>query len=39
MATLYTQQDKNVRKTWLLMTVFLVVVIGIGWAFGLILNS
>jgi len=30
MATLYTQQDSNVRKTWLLMTVFFVVVIGIG---------
>jgi len=39
MATLYTQQDKNIKKTWLLMTVFLVVVIGIGWVFGFILNS
>ena len=34
MATLYTQQDSNIRKTWLLMTVFLVVVIGLGWFFG-----
>ena len=39
MATLYTQQDKNIRKTWLLMTVFLVVVIGIGWAFSFIYQS
>lgn len=31
METLYTQQDKNVRKTWLLMTVFLVVVIAVGY--------
>lgn len=31
MATLYTQQGKNIRKTWLLMTVFLVVVIAIGY--------
>jgi heat shock protein HtpX len=31
MATIYTQQDKNVRRTWFLMTVFLVVVIAIGW--------
>ena len=31
MATLYTQQDKNVRKTWLLMTVFLVLIIAIGY--------
>jgi heat shock protein HtpX len=34
MATLYTQQTKNVEKTWLLMTVFFVVVIAIGWAFS-----
>jgi heat shock protein HtpX len=31
MATLYTEQSKNVEKTWLLMTVFLVIVIGIGY--------
>ena len=34
MATLYTQQSKNIRKTWLLMSVFLIVVIGIGWVFS-----
>lgn len=28
---LYTHQDQNTFKTWLLMTVFLVMVIGIGW--------
>lgn len=32
MATIYTQQDANVRKTWLLMTGFLVAVIAIGYA-------
>jgi len=32
--TLYTQKSSNVRKTWLLFTVFLIVVIGIGWAFS-----
>jgi len=31
MATLYTQQGKNIRKTWLLMTFFLVFVIAIGY--------
>lgn len=31
MATLYTQQGKNIRKTWLLMAVFLVMVIAIGY--------
>lgn len=31
MATLYTQQASNIRKTWLLVTVFFVVVIGLGW--------
>ena len=34
MATLYTQQSKNIRKTWLLMGVFLVVVVAIGWVFS-----
>jgi len=34
MATLYAQKSSNVRKTWLLFTVFLVVIIGIGWAFS-----
>lgn len=35
MATLYTQQSKNVRKTWLLMSVFFVVVIGFGYFFSI----
>ncbi len=34
MASLYTQQGKNVRRTWLLMSVFLVVVIAVGWLFA-----
>lgn len=34
MATLYTQQSKNIAKTWMLMTVFLIVVIGLGWFFS-----
>jgi heat shock protein HtpX len=34
MATLYTHQDQNVRKTWILMTMFLVIIIGIGWVFA-----
>ncbi|PIT96772.1 zinc metalloprotease HtpX [Candidatus Campbellbacteria bacterium CG10_big_fil_rev_8_21_14_0_10_35_52] len=39
MATLYTQQDKNIRKTWFLMMLFLIVIIGIGWAFSFIYQS
>lgn len=31
MASLYSQQASNIRKTWLLMTVFLVLVIAIGY--------
>lgn len=31
MSTLYTHQSKNVFKTWMLMTVFFVIVISIGW--------
>jgi heat shock protein HtpX len=29
--TLYTQQSKNIRKTWLLMGLFLVLIIALGW--------
>lgn len=39
MATLYTHQDQNIRKTWFLMTTFFVVVIGIAWAFSVIQNN
>ncbi|MDD5032719.1 MAG: M48 family metallopeptidase [Candidatus Pacebacteria bacterium] len=34
MATLYNQKDSNIRRTWFLMTLFFVVVIGIGWVFS-----
>lgn len=39
MATLYTQQDKNERKTWFLMTIFLVVIIAFGWIFSQAFNN
>ena len=39
MATLYTQQGANIRKTWFLMTGFLVVVIFLGWAVSWYFNS
>ena len=32
--TLWTQRDSNIRKTWLLMTVFFLVVMTIGWVFS-----
>jgi heat shock protein HtpX len=32
--TLYTQQSKNITKTWFLMTIFFLVVIGLGWFFS-----
>jgi len=38
MATLYTHQRANKQKTWLLMLVFLLVVIGLGWFFGFALD-
>ena len=34
MATLYTQQSKNVFRTWMLMSVFLVLIIAIGFVFS-----
>ena len=39
MATLYTNRDSNIRKTWLLITLFLSVVIGIGWVFSWIYGN
>jgi len=32
--TLYSNKESNIRRTWLFFTVFLVVVIGIGWTFS-----
>ena len=34
MATLYTQKDKNIRKTWFLIFIFLIFIIGLGWVFS-----
>lgn len=39
MTTLYTEQSKNVTKTWLLMTIFFVVVIAFGWFFSFYYNN
>src|ERR1035437_2182107 len=39
MSTLYTQQDKNVRKTWFLMALFLVIVVALGWFIGYYYNN
>lgn len=35
MTTLYTQQSKNIEKTWLLMSIFFAVVVGFGWFFSI----
>jgi heat shock protein HtpX len=32
--TIYTQKDSNIRKTYLLFTIFFAVVIGVGWVFS-----
>jgi len=39
MATLYTEQSKNVTKTWLLMSVFFGIVILCGWFFSYYYND
>lgn len=39
MATLYTQQSKNIQKTWLLVGVFLVIVLGIGYFLSYYYNN
>jgi len=37
--TLYTQADSNIRKTWLLITSFLVFIIVLGWLFSYVLDN
>lgn len=39
MPTLYTQKDKNIRKTWFLITGFLVFIISLGYVFSYQFNS
>ena len=39
MATLYTQQSKNIRKTWLLVGVFLSIVLGLGYFLSVYYNN
>lgn len=39
MASIYTQADSNTRKTWFLITGFLVFVIVVGWLFSYLLNN
>ena len=39
MATLYTHQDSNVRKTYFLFTVFFAVVIGVGFGFSYVYDA
>lgn len=36
---LYEQKDKNIRKTWILMFIFVVVVVGIAWIFSYTLDN
>jgi heat shock protein HtpX len=37
--TLYSFKSSNIRKTWLIFTLFLIVVIGVGWIFSLAYND
>jgi heat shock protein HtpX len=39
MASLYTHQDSNIRKTWVLMAIFLIIVIFIGWFISFYFDS
>ncbi|MFA6190328.1 MAG: M48 family metallopeptidase [Candidatus Staskawiczbacteria bacterium] len=39
MATIYTQASSNTRKTWFLLTGFLVFIIALGWLFSYLLND
>jgi heat shock protein HtpX len=39
MATLYTHQDANARRTWFLILTFVLVVVGVAWFFSYVLES
>ena len=39
MENLYTHQESNIRKTWLLITMFLGLVIGLGWVIGYVVGE
>lgn len=39
MATLYTEQSKNAHKTWLLMSLFFVIIIALGYIFSYVYNA
>lgn len=39
MATLYTHKGANIRKTWYLMTGFLIMVIGVGWIVSYLMDA
>ncbi len=39
MPTLYTHKDSNIRKTWILISLFLIFIIGLGWVFSYQFNS
>jgi len=39
MATLYTQKDTNIRKTWALIVLFLSIIIGFGWLMSQLYNA
>ncbi|MEK7658489.1 MAG: M48 family metalloprotease [Patescibacteria group bacterium] len=39
MPSIYTQADSNTRKTWFLLTGFLVFIIAVGWLFSYLLDS
>ncbi len=34
MATIYTEQSKNIHRTYILFTLFFLVVIALGWTFS-----
>lgn len=39
MASLYSHQSENIRKTWLLMSAFFLLVVGVGWVLSWYLHS
>ena len=39
MPTIYTHAESNIRKTWILLTGFLIFIIGLGWVFSYVFHN
>lgn len=39
MATIWTHKESNIRKTWMLISIFLMLIVSLGWVFSQVYNN